>query len=110
MVISSSRLDLIVSYEQPRIKFKADLRMSPAATFVVSSSYKFFEKYDQVYVDRGTTEVTSLYLKAISKNCSRFYRLDLKSLEDIKERLKLGKELRSNELEFMKMEMVHENM
>ena len=84
--------------------------MSPAATFVVSSSYKFFEKYDQVYVDRGTTDETSLYLKAISNNCSRYYRLDLKSLEDIKESLKLGKELRPNELEFMKMEMVHENL
>ena len=93
MIVSSSRLDLIVSYEQPRIKFKADLRQSPAATFVVSSSYEFHDKYDQVYVDRGTNDETSLYLKAISKNCSRYYRLDLKSLEDIKEGLKVGKEV-----------------
>ena len=110
MIVSSSRLDLIVSYEQPRIKFKADLRITQPPTFVVSSSYKFFENYDQVFVDRGTTDDTSLYLKAISKTCSRNYRLDLKSLEEVKESLKVGKEIRSGLVEFMKMEMVHENM
>ena len=84
--------------------------MGPPATFVVSSSYKFFEKYDQVYVDRGTGDDTSLYLKAISKNCSRYYRIDLKSLEDIKESFKVGREVQINDIEFMKMEMIHENM
>ena len=84
--------------------------MGPPATFVVSGSYKFFEKYDQVYVDRGTGDDTSLYLKAISKNCSRYYRIDLKSLEDIKESFKVGREVQINDIEFMKMEMIHENM
>ena len=84
--------------------------MGPPATFVVSSSYKFFEKYDQVYLDRGTGDDTSLYLKSISKNCSRYYRIDLKSLEDIKESFKVGREVQINDIEFMKMEMIHENM
>ena len=90
-VVSANKTDLVVSYEQPKFVFRGQETRNEQV-FVVSSSFKHPESYDQVSVTYVTTETNDshqissykgpnegvmLNLRAASKRAAINYRLDL---------------------------------